>query len=237
MGRLVSPTARPQIVIPNDPYFTPRSEVGCVFWMRPDINAGLVDLSGLGNASRNLVVMGTPTYTLTDATFNNYPTYAFPTATAPALVSGPWSAALPQPATIYVVGQGGTAVTAFFVDGIDNANRIAVATVGSQLGCYAGAGFILANISFAYNAKHITCSVLDGASSSFYVDGFTTAAATGNPGAQGIAGVTIGNSFNLLTAAGGLKVAEVAIFSGAHTLPQRSRMMKYLGARYGVIVS
>lgn len=205
--------------------------------MRPDINAGLVDLSGLGNASRNLVVVGTPTFTLTDAAFNNYPTYAFPNATAPALVSGPWSTALAQPATIYVVGQGGAAITAFFMDGIDVANRMAVATVGSQLGCFGGTGFILANISFAYNAKHITCSILNGASSSFYVDGFTTAAATGNTGTNGIAGITIGNSYNLLTAAGGLKVAEVVVFSGAHTLPQRSRMMKYLGARYGVQVS
>lgn len=202
----------------------------CVFWWSAE---SLIDRSKKGDAYKNLVKSASnPTYTASDSGYNGQPTYAF--GSAQYLVSGAWKTPLTQPCTVYVVGNIPGASTYFYLDGIDTTNRIGIAGLTGAISTYAGT-FLSSGITST--AKHVICSTVNGASSTIYVDAYTTANATGNAGVKQMNGITIGNTFNFSTNMNGGKVAEIICFSGIHTLAQRTLITKYLGSKYAIAVA
>lgn len=208
----------------------PRNVGGLVFWWSA---LSLYDRSNTADPAKNLTRSASnPTYTAADAAYNGQATYTF--GSSKYLVSGTWAAPLTQPLTAYAVGNIPGASTYFMSDGIDSTNRVGMAALTGNLSAYAGS-FLGSGVSNA--SKHVLCATLNGASSSIYVDAYTTAAATGNAGTKQMNGITIGNSYNFTTSFAGGKLAEVVLFSGMHTLAQRTLMAKYLGDKYAIAVT
>lgn len=208
----------------------PRTVGGLAFWWNA---LSLYDRSNTADPAKNLTKSASnPTYTAVDAAYNGQATYTF--GSSQYLVSGTWAAPLTQPITAYAVGNIPGAGTYFLFDGIDSTNRVGLAALTGNLSVYAGS-FLGSGVS--NTSKHVLCATLNGASSSIYVDAYTTAAATGNAGTKQMNGIAIGNSYNFTTSFAGGKLAEVVLFTGAHTLAQRELMAKYLGQKYGIAVS
>ena len=80
----------------------------------------------------------------------------------------------------------------------------------------------------------ILCCVFNGASSALFQNASGTAVASGTSGASALTGLSVGAQ----TADNGVNVfSEVAIFNQSHNAGQRSEVMRYMGARYGVVTS
>ncbi len=215
-----------------------------VFRLRADLgitlNGGDVsawaDQSGTGDANKN-ATQGTaalqPLYVASSADFNNRPTVRFAAASGDYLITGTWAAALSQPDTWYLAYKAGSfAGTRAVLDGIAAGNRRAIQNQAADGFPLIFAGASLIGSTNKAEAKTYLCGVFNGASSSLYLDDFTTAAATGNVGAHTLTGLTLGNNVVVGAALDG-DVAEVIGYSGAHDAATRAQVLSYLRSRYG----
>lgn len=224
--------------------FVPTDIAGLKLWLRADMgvteSGGAVsawaDQSGTGDTNKN-VVQGTaankPTYTASHASYGNKPAIVFDLDDQ--LLSAAWAVALAQPLTLFLAGHTTTRTTNHYMfDNRTDPSQCALydSTAGSGVTIYAGAAIAAA---VASTDPKITCCVFNGASSTILVNQ-KTAQATGNAGANGLTGTSIGNY-----AAGGSfgnngPVAEVIVYSGALSASDIDRVMDYLGARYGITI-
>lgn len=81
------------------------------------------------------------------------------------------------------------------------------------------------------NNKQIHRVVFNGASSSVAINGGT--ASTGNPGAQSMAGLTLGARFDL-GSWGNVDIQEFLLFSASPTADERTSLLNYLNEKWSV---
>lgn len=223
--------------------FTPSSVAGGLAWYRADLGYTLAsgrvsnanDQFG-GDANKHFAQADAgkrPLYVPANPDFNGRATWSFSAARGDTLVTGTWASSATQPNTVYVAYKAGSAAaTRALLDGIGATARHAIqneATTGYPL-LYAGAQ--ITSASNKASAKTYLCAVVNGASSALYLDDFATAAVSGNAGAHGIEGLTLGTNY-----LGGLgldgDVAEFIVYAGAHDSSTRARVKAYLLSRYG----
>ena len=174
-------------------------------------------------------------YSASDAAYGNRPVL-LGTGAGNLDADAAWSIA--QPFTIYVVGESGTSADwKTFIDDKVGASRVVVRADPTEQGSiYAGT----ANVTGAAlaNTPSIMCAVFNGASSAFYIRS-TTAAASGNPGSQGLGTPIIGRAAPgpaYYLAADG-KIAEIVIVSGADDATERAQMLRYLSGKFALSVT
>lgn len=196
------------------------------------------DSSGSNDATHNLIQTGQtkqPAYYTAGAnsSYNNQPFLSFVSSASQFLRSTAWTNALPQPATIVIVGNDGASGTQIFCDGIDGTNRLTVYANAT----YQSFGGVSLSTGIADNTSpHILSSVFNGASSNAYLDS-NYRAATGNTGTNGIAGLTLGiNADGISTPLNG-KIAEVMIFNRALSQAEVQSLEMYAAKRYGLTIS
>lgn len=229
--------------------FDPTQITGLKAWYRADLGITLnsttvsawADQSGTGDTNKNLVQAtgaSQPTYNAADAAYNNKPTLSF---SGSQMHSGTWSSALAQAFTVYVAGNV-TAVSGstmfFFNSSSDKAWVISrdngASGPQSSLAMYAGTTLATNSLSAPQlNSKSLMCAVFNGASSSGYVNSLATTYCTGQVGSVGVTDAIVG-----AYAGGGLaltgKIAEIIVYSGGHSLADRTSVLTYLSSRYAV---
>ena len=133
---------------------------------------------------------------------------------------------LPQPLTVYFVGQAVTAnASTFLFDGASSTR--CVIYIGATM--FAGGEFSATNAGAA-TSSHVMSALFNGSSSSMRLNGITT---TGNPGTSGFGGIRI-SSRN--TGGDGYPghICELLIYAGAHTVAQRQAIEGYLAWKWGI---
>lgn len=220
--------------------FTPRSIAGCVLWLRADLGVTIAtgvnawaDQSGVGNNVTQGTGSKQPTVNTADAAYNGKDTFSFASASAQCL-QGTFVSSITQPFTLFLVGQNGRSGSQSYFDG---------STVGGRCECYndattdkvyAGSAFVSAADNST--SPRIMTYEMNGASSKIYISS-NTAAVTGNPGTDGLAGATIGAAYDKANDVLNGKIAEVILYTGALSAANQDMVRAYLSARYGIALS
>lgn len=190
------------------------------------------DGSGNGHTATQGTGSAKPTLNASDAAYGGQPTVAFLASSSQCLNTASWS--LAQPDTVYVVGEstGANGLQQEFYDNINASLQHAIyIPSGGDWSAFDGSGLVSTNTT--RGSAQAFCVVSNGASSAFYINSSAAAVASGAIGANTITGgICLGgfdSSSNFLSG----KIAELLIYSGAHTAAQVSAVFKYLAARYG----
>lgn len=188
------------------------------------------DLGARISGARDLVqltVANQPIFTLATklATFNGTTHY---------LKSPAFS--LIQPETVYFVGkQVSWSGSGCIIDGGGNNSGLLeqyASGVSPQIAQYAGSyGGITSGLSI--NTAGIITSVINGASSFLRIN--LGSGATGNPGASGMNGVTLGSRADG-TRAANITFSEALIYAAAHDLQTQNQIIGYEGAKWAIAV-
>jgi hypothetical protein len=228
--------------------FAPTQIAGCELWLRADLgitlNGGTVsawaDQSGTGDSNKNCT-QGTaanqPTYNASDAGYNGKPTLSFD-GTNDFMVSAVWSVAPTTVGTVLAVcecASSGTRIIFCFASAGGSGELYANGGGATDLHYYQGADISLAGEA-DITAKHVYQIDRNGASTAYYQDALT-ALGSGNAGSGALDRVILGSNdpsapSNPLQG----KIAEVISYNRIITTAERSRVMSYLGARYGVTI-
>lgn len=210
-------------------------------WYRSDRNVTTVsgkvqkwaDSSPVTDTGKDLTDAGSsakrPTYSASDAAFNNKPSLNYDTA-AKQLISGTIASPLTTPQTIFVVGKttGNNADAGYYISGNLGAPRIyKLAADTTMYALDTSAANLGAHTTF------IAILVCNGASS-FHMRN-TTTATTVNLGA-GHTITTIWTGINTAGTATG-KIVECGIKAGAASVADCQALMLALGKRYGITIS
>jgi len=206
-----------------------------------------VKLNGSGNVSLLRECSGNrdPNYDLTghgaigfqaiDGT-HNLPAAGTFDSTTKWLASGTFATPLAQPLTLFCIGGDdvSTATTAVYCDGIDDKNRITIKKNGPSSQFELSAGATLAKVS-GVKAKKFNAfvGVLNGGSSSFYVNAKTPV--TGTAGANGLHGITLGSDYNQATSQGG-STALFAVFDRALSNAECGTLLDVATNFYGITI-
>lgn len=137
---------------------------------------------------------------------------------------------LAQPLRIFVVAKSATASGHRVVDGIDGTNRAAMYGVPSSTWRMWATGAEVIGPTRDAN-YHIHYVRFTGATSTIRVDG--GAGTTGNPGAAGLAGLTIGAGQDLAAFHDG-DIAEIIVYSSTLTFAQLNALGRYLSVKYAL---
>jgi hypothetical protein len=207
--------------------WTPAQYAGLIAWYLDTYAAGVrTDVSGNGR-------------TVSQASSGSRPTQVSRAGQLALLydgsndfLQGAWGALFPQPLTIYAVMEPTSlAATHVLVDGDDVSNRCIQMTVAGPQWRLSAPTDMTDGVPTA--AIHATCAIFDGASSRLYVDDFRDGqhVLTGNVGANGLDGLTVGANF-----LGGAPYAgyewELVAIAGAHSAADRARFAAWASARY-----
>ena len=138
--------------------------------------------------------------------------------------------ALVQPCTLIVVGQTTQVGTQYFTDGGDSSNRLRIELFSSGEGFAAGGSLVAGTVPVT--GPSIIATVFNGASSAQYVNGSLTPSASGNGGASGIIGLTLGSGYTQGGQFLNGKIAEFMAFNGALSQATISTIFQYGGRRY-----
>ncbi len=148
-----------------------------------------------------------------------------------------------QPNTHFFVGDTGKATVAQAYDAAAGANRQSIWCDGSgKVALFCGAS--LAS-TLAFSVPRAVCAIANGASSQLYVSS-QTVTASGNAGTGGLDSITIGafagglanapaNTWGSNAAVG--KHARLIIYTTSLVAARRERIMRYLGAKYGITIA
>lgn len=211
--------------------FSPASLADLGVWYRADkvvlsgsLVTTLTDLSGNGH---NATGGTSPTYNATDAGYNGQPTVSFLGSSSQYLAAA--GVSLSQPGTIYVVGEG-TGANGGFLDG--STARWALVILSSQLVAFAGS--VLTDTGIDPTTKTVMWTIINGGSSSLGHNA-VTADVSGAAGAGAFTGLLLGTENGLSSYLTG-KIAEVIICTTSHSSTTRTKVLNYLGARYGVSI-
>jgi hypothetical protein len=206
--------------------------------LRSDTNVTLVsgsvsqwvDMSGSGAT----FVQGTPTnrpsYTAVDAMYNGQPTMSFLASALQSLTDSTFQN-LSQPATIYVVGESTSGGSAQDFQGNGATAPPTIYWSGSVWGIYAGSLLLGTNNS---RSKNAFAGVFNSGPGVSYVGTSAAPNASGAAGSNsfGASGMTIGGYGAASQLLNG-KIAELLIYSSAHSASQVSSVFKYFSSRYG----
>lgn len=220
-------------------FFEPTDISSCKWWLRADMDYSSGTWSD--QAGSNDAVQATeadrPTLTTEDAAYNNRATLEFG-STKHLSVAQPWGTTYTQPYTLVVVGNVLNASGQRYLLASSATYRIDVlndTTAKATVGTYASPSSLTG--SSALTSKSVVLITCNGASSAIYVNGFT-AQATGTLGAATLGGsvLTIGGAASGASNSGG-KIAEIIAFNAALTEGERTQVLNYCAARYGITLS
>lgn len=219
--------------------FTPTQLAGAVHWYRADLG---ITLSGSNVAQWNdqigtahllqATAANQPAYNAADAGYSGQPTVQS-TAVNMFLASGA-VAGLPQPFTIWLVGEFSTAS--------GTAMALAASTSGRPA-IYRTSGNVTADANTPLssgvpsNAKHATLATFNAASSFVGVDNWLTGGVAGSAGAAPgtTSGISVFAYTNGLVGSIG-KFVEMIVQAGVPTSAEKTNMAAYF-ARYGITVT
>lgn len=176
------------------------------------------------------VTAAKPTYRATVAALNNKPALQFDGGD---WLQGAWSALIAQPITYFCVSQF-TNLTGIKViwDGDDATNRNEVYSTSGSLGMYAGSA--ITGVAAMTNVA-IRVAEFNGINSNLYVNG--ASAITGDPGAAGIDGLTLGSFYGVSSGYFVGYIAEHLTYVGTLTAAQKNIVQTYLAAKYNITVT
>lgn len=222
-----------------------------VFWVRADLGITTVagnkvsnwnDQSLIGDVNHNLaqsIDAQRPVLVASDSGYNNQSTVSFTRASNTYIQSPTWNTPVSQPCTYYAVANSDGANVYYedVFDGDTNGNRMQLSYVSALWGMAAG-GSGLSTSTNGTSAPAVFCCVFNGPSSSkLYVSSATDSPLSGQPPVSTSSMMVLGSAKN---ADSGVslqgRIAEVLTYSGAHSTLQRSQVMAYLGARYGITI-
>lgn len=207
-------------------------------WIRPDLglsrtSSSINSLADQGALAKDISATGStrPTWALEDNSYNHRPVLCFNGNQE--LESNNYDVELSQPNTVYIVGEQPNGGGIMFGGSIGTRHQI-LQNTGNVWSIYAGSNFVNATTTQA--SPHICCSVFNGDLSAIYIDDHNTPQGIGNPGFNSLNKTTIGGLTGGVggKAINGTKIAEVIIYSGAHDLNTRKRVMNYLKRRYNI---
>lgn len=226
--------------------FSPTDLPNLFAWYRADLgvtdSSGITnwnDQSGTGVSQKNLTATGTakPTLNATDAAYNNKPTVSF-NGTTNWMFGGSLGSPLAQPCTIYAVGQIAAASFGYMVGGqVTPAARVSVVQDTGNVWSLFGGGAVFADAVVTTVNPNVICGVYNnGSASQIYVNDYAAASGTATLGTNSLSLITLGGLDNsgALTAPMNGKIAEVIMYSGAHSSAQRQSVMAYLKSRYAL---
>ena len=226
----------------------PTSIVNCVAWYRSDLlvtqSGGTVsawgDSSGSGDTNRNaLQATGSlqPTYSASDANFNNLPSLTCALGTGRLLRTGTWSVALPQPYTVFAVARLLSAqANSYLCDSINGGLQSAVySSSGADLRAYNGSNSN--SPTFASAQTGVAIGVMDSANTASRVYWSAATPSVGvNNGTNGLTGVTLGCYAGGGTTFTDWAYAEFAYYSRALTAGEIASLNAYAAARYAITI-
>jgi hypothetical protein len=185
------------------------------------------DQSGQGNNLTQGTATLQPTYTARDSTVGNTPSLLFNNSASQALKNSGFTVS--QPNTIYLVVRAPTAVITSAIDGSSSRQAVYQSSAFHTVYC----GSVITSSTAVDQNAHLKSFVANGASSILNVDNSATNVISGSPGTNALTGVIIGTNGGTGTPS----IAEVAIYSGAHTQTQRAAFASYVAGRTGLSVS
>lgn len=212
-------------------------------WYRADLGitlngsnvSGWADQSGNGDANRN-ATQGTganqPTFTASSASYAGRPVVTYTSTAGCCLVTGTWSAAMVQPVTLFVVGHTTVGTNQYACDSLNSGAQMAINNLGSNVGIFAGSqlasGVAITNVpAFCYG-------IFNGATSKVAVNA-KTAQGSGAAGANGAAGLTLGNWAGQSLPMTG-PMAELFVASGVPSAATIAALAGYVSTRYGLVI-
>lgn len=222
-------------------FFVPPDVENCVLWLRADLGITLVsgavsqwdDQSGQSHNATQSTAGLRPTQSLADASYNGGATLAFPTDKGMS-ISG---FAGPEDGTLFIVGNGdGAASNRTFIDAVSPAMYLFRATSGTAVQFTRDGTSLLNATASTTGSPHVYVIDVEASTSRIYQDS-VTALATGDPGAGAADEITIGfdgSGANWLSG----KIAEIIFYEGPSLAQKdRTRVMRYLGSRYGIRIT
>lgn len=226
---------------------SPTQISGCVAWFRADLgvtsSSGLVsqwnDQSGTGDANKNCTQStgaSKPTLNSSNASYNYKPTLDFD-GTDDYMQSGTWVSALSQPFTDFVVGHSPAGASGSLALDTLSATQASLRIEGStHPGIYAGTTTV--DSTGVWTSAGAFCAIFNGGSSTLYFNSHTSTG-SGNPGTNGRNGTTIGTYDGQLTGPYNWQgsIAEIITYNRVLSGSEITRVMKYLGTRYGITIS
>jgi len=224
------------------PVFSPLDIPGIALWLRADLGITLAtgvsswaDQSGNGNNVTQATGSKQPTLVASDGNFGGQASLSFLGSSSQFLASATWGTSLGSPSTWYVVARTTTAATTYFMDGQAVGNRNAILQNGSQTALRGGVTVYPTVTCSSLGTASVFCFVMNGSSSIIYQNSSSgplgTALAMGTGSMLGMnVGITYDSTSNPLTGS----IAEIAGYSGAHTVAQVAQFFAYATARYGV---
>lgn len=223
--------------------FSATSVANCRAWYRASLGvtntagaaSAWADQSGAGDSSRNFS-QGTsgsrPTITSANANFNNKATLDFD-GTDDYMATGTFSSSY-SPVTLYIVFRAASLGFLYVFDDLDGGSRVALLDSSGTFDLFAGAE--LTGGTYSTGTTYVLGMVCNGASSAIYANQYSTAAASGDAGANAFDSFTLGARYTVEGFFYG-SVAELIAYSGAHDSTTRQTVMQGLGTLYGVTVT
>jgi len=223
--------------------FSPSQISGLIVWLDASQISGLnnndpvttwTDLSGNGNNATQATGSQKPTYKTSE--LNGRPVVLFD-GVDDKLATAAFSSALAQPASIYTVVSW-TVTGATFqdpIDGIASGQRMVIAfeVATQKFIMFAGSAVTFGGVASAGASFHLLNAIYNGASSSGFINGVNQPGLSSNPGTEGITGVLLGDAPLGGQAFSG-RIAEVLVYSGAHSATQRQSIESYLNSKWAI---
>jgi len=216
--------------------FTPTDIAGLKVWLKADalvLSDGdpvttWADSSGSGNDATEATFP--PSYQTNE--LNSKPIVRFDSGTLTRLTTAAFSAELTQPTTHFIVVKSLADNNHFITDGISGTKRNTFYKKTGSFNNSIFAGTAEINNSNWGTASYFYASIyFDGASSELFKNGVSDA--SGNPGTNGLTGLTIGADF-AVTIFGSLDCAEILIYDTRLSLANRQLVEGYLATKYGL---
>jgi hypothetical protein len=199
----------------------------------------LYSLDNSGDANRHAkqdTAANMPTFTDNDPDFGGHRSLVF-AGSAGHLLTGVFSSAMTHPITKYVVFKAtNTASDDVIIDGLNGTNRefLSLYRNGGNSANWAGSQIILP--TYPYNTPNIMTISCAGAASAMCINSLTAGVPGNITGASYKTGLTIGKAYGLASGYHG-KIAVIAIYPGVHDTATRTRITRYLGAKYGITIT
>lgn len=244
-----STTFRVRLVPVRSRFFLPLDIDGIDSWYRADVGLTTVtggtsptvstwaDQSGANDTQRDLQQATTgkqPTFNASDANYNGMSTISF-------AVGGPSDLGMrtglytpPDSGNIFIVGNSdGAATNRTFIDG-DSINAYLFRSTSGTAVQFLRSATLGATVA-STSSPHVYCIELNAASSKIFQDSLT-ASATGDPGTSIPTSLSVG--FDSADGRGlNGTIAEIIMYRNILSTQDRTRVMRYLGARYGIRIT
>lgn len=216
--------------------FTPAQLTSLRAWFKSDV--GITIATGVsqwndqsGNANHLVQATGGAQPVVTAGAINGLPAITFDGVDDHMVAAF----ALAQPTTIFIVfSQPTWTVFDSVYDGAAVVNDMSLqqASASPGLAIRAGVAAVALNNNLPTATFGLVTAIYNGASSELQVN--NTAATTGDPGANGGAGIRLGARGDGAGGFGNVSIAEVIVMAAVATAGERASMRAYSQARYGV---